>query len=180
MGAEEGGADGHGRLLGHAADDAQHLQFVFRGEAVTAFDFGGTRSRFHHLPQARHGFFVEFLFAGRVQAVCRVEDATAAAGDLLVGETVDLVHELAFAASGVDDVRVRVAEGGQYDASAGVDLFVRPPFGQLFHRSVGGDEAVLGGQVGVPDGLQAFHVGARDTCASAFVDTGERAYVLDR
>ena len=180
MGAEERGADGHGRCFGHAADDAQHLQLVLRGESVAALDFRRTGSGFHHLVQARHRLVVEFLFGGRVQPVCRVEDASAAAGDFLVGEAVDFVHEFSFAASCIDDVRMRVAEGGQHDASAGVYLFIGPPFGQLFHPSVGCDEALFGGQVGVLHDLQPGHIGTRDAVAAALVDAGEYPYVFNR
>ena len=63
---------------------------------------------------------------------------------------------------GIDDVRVRVAEGGQHHASRGVDDCVGILLFKLQHGAKGGKLVVFDNEVGILDGFHLCHILATD------------------
>ena len=77
MGAQEGAFDGRGNRFPDATDDAEHLELVFRVKAVTALDFQGYRTFFHHFLHAYHGLLVQLVLRSSMQQVAGIEDTAA-------------------------------------------------------------------------------------------------------
>ena len=166
-------------LLGYwKMNDAQHLQLVGRSQPVAALDLHGTRPHGGDLADTPHRLAVELLFGGAVQQVGGIEDAPAAAGDLLVGQAVDLVEELLFAAPGVDQVGVRVAERRKEHAPCRVDDLVGGDVAQRVHASERRETAVFGQQPRVVERAQLVHVGAAAAQTARRFDADDAGDVL--
>ena len=111
--------------------------------------------------------------------VGRVEYAASAPRHFLVAEAANFVDELALPASGIDDMRVRVAKGRQDHAAVGVDNLVVPA-GEVGHVAKAGNYAIFITQPGVGDALHARgHVAAAKTVYMARYDAVESRYVYD-
>ena len=121
--AEEIGPDNQSGRGFDAADDTEHFQFILRGEAVSALDFEGTGSHGPDFFDSFHGLAVEFVFAGLVKQVGRIQDSTATGCDFFVGETGNLVPEFSVTASGIDQMGVGIAECRQDPALADIGHF---------------------------------------------------------
>ena len=93
-----------------------------------------------------------------MQPVGRVENPPAPAGDLLVREAVDLVQKLLLAASGIDQVRMRIAERGKEHAAPGVHDTVGGDPLLSAAAAEGGDAASVGEQPRVAERLHAVHL----------------------
>ncbi len=116
-----------------------------------------------------------------MQPVGRVEYTAAAPRDLLVTQAVDFVQKLLFAASGVDQMGVRVAERRKEHATLGVDRLVgRGIRRQIGHAAEGDDPALFGREPCVVEGFEAVHVGARHARTTRSIDPDDRAYILNK
>ena len=178
MRPEERGAHGQRRRLADTPDDAQHLQLVGRSQPVAALDLHGTRPHGGDLADTPHRLAVEFLFGSAVQQVGGIEDAPAAACDLLVSQAVDLVEELLFAAPGIDQVRMRIAERREKHPAPGVDHLVRGHLAQRIHAPEGCDTPVVGQQPGIVERLQPIHLPTAQAEAAGGLDPDDRTDVL--
>ena len=121
MRPEEGGADKRRALFAQATDDAKHLQLVVEVKPVAAFDFHSPRALCHHLVQTDFALAVELILGRLVQQVRRIQDASSASCNLLIGKPVDLVDKLRVALPCPDDMRVGVAERGHYHSPLSVN-----------------------------------------------------------
>jgi len=74
MRTEEVGNDLDRSCLLYATNNTQHLQLVFKIQAVTTLYFHRTRTFANNFVYSLHCLFVEFLFRKFVQAVGRIED----------------------------------------------------------------------------------------------------------
>ena len=178
MGAEERGAHGQRSRLADAADDAQHLQFVFGRKTIAALDLDAARSLRGDLAHALHRLRVKLLFRSFVQQVGRIEDTSAAAGYLLVAQAVDLVEKLPFAASGIDQVGVRVAERRKEHAPCRVDDLVGGDVAQRVHASERRETAVFSQQPRVVEHAQLVHVGTAAAQTARRFDADDAGDVL--
>ena len=110
---------------------------------------------------AAHGLSVQLLLTQFVQPVGRVEDASTSAGNVFVGQSPNLVNELSLAASGIDDMCVRVAERRQHRAALCIDgrvIFAICRFAFAVRRfSEILDASVFDGEPCVGDGFQMSH-----------------------
>jgi len=162
--AEEVGLDGERGVLFQLADDAQHLEFVFGGEAVAALDLARARAEGGHLLQPLPSLVVEFLFGGLVQPFRGVEDAATAFEDLLVAQALDLVDVLDLATACIDDVRVGVAEGGEHELARSVDFLdglldsLQDVGVEVLHLAELLDFIALGEEVGVVNDGEVLHL----------------------
>ncbi len=93
-----------------------------------------------------------------------VEDAAAALEDLFVAQTLDFVDVLDLAAARIDDVRVRVAEGGEHELARGVDFldrlldFLQNVGVEVLHPTEILDFVALGEQIGVVNHGKILHL----------------------
>ena len=176
---EEGGAHSDGRGLADTADHAQHLQFVCGREAVAALDLDAPRTHADDFADALHGLLVQLVLRGGAEPVGGVENAAAPAGDLLVAQAVDLVQKLLFAAAGIDQMGVRIAERREERPSLGIHRFVGLDRSELRHRSEGRDAPLFGQQPCVGQFGQLGHPGtadALDACGTDADDPGDILY----
>ena len=74
MCTEEVGNDLDRSSLLYATNNTQHLQLVFKIQAVAALYFHRTRTFANNFVYSLHCLFVEFVFRKFVQAVGRIED----------------------------------------------------------------------------------------------------------
>ena len=160
MSTQEGGNDLDGCGLLDATNDAQHLQLVGGIQTVAALDFYGTRSLQQDFANATHGLLVEFFLRGVVQAVGRVQDAPTPLGNLGIAETAYLIDKLAFAAAGVDQVCMRVAERRKHSTAASIDDHLHlGRNGIVGHRAIVADAAVIEHQPGIRHRVVFGHFG---------------------
>ena len=172
--AKEIGLDSDRCSLLDAAYHPQHLELIFDSKSVSALDLYRSGTHGHDFAHADHGLLVELVLGGRVQQVGGIEDSAAACGYLLVREACDLVAELAVAAAGIYDMRMRVAESRHHEAALGIDvldactiviLSVLPVILSVsegsFHTllvSIAGNDPVLDHEVCIPDTLHMIHL----------------------
>ncbi len=169
--------DGQGRVLLQATDDAEELQLTLGGQAVAALDLDGARTHTHHLVEALLGHDVEFVLRCRRRRLGRIEDASSPLGDLLVAEAADLVDKLQLTRVGVDEMCVRVAEGGHHHATFHiVDTMV---LGEIFaagvriHRAIVGDFLAFDIEESVFDSSRFGHFGTAFQKSALFFDADE-------
>ena len=178
MRTEEGGTDEGRAVLTDTPNDAQHFQFVLCTQSVTAFNLDGAGTLLDHLVDALHRLAVELIFAGLMQAVGRIEDTSAAAGDLLVGETVDLIQKLALARTCIYDMRVRVAEGGHHQSALGIEVRVGIR-GHLSHWPEGGNTVAVDEQVRIFQHTCLIHLASLLAQYACGNDTDDLADILN-
>ena len=82
--AEEVGLHCDWRSFLDASDDAQHLEFIFHGKAISALDLHGSGAHGHDFAYTHHGLFIELVLGGRVQQVGGIEDSAASGSDLFI------------------------------------------------------------------------------------------------
>ena len=111
-----------------------------------------------------------------MQAVGRVQDSAAPGRDFLIGKTFDLIQELSVPASGVDDVRMAVAEGRQDQTAAAVQDFGRFRHGAS-HLPESRDTAVFHQQPGVFQRTGRIHFSALFAQDPFRNDAGQRCDV---
>ena len=110
MSSEESGTDGDRRSFADATDHPQHLEFILGRKTVAALDLDAARTHCDNLADTFHRLLVKLVLGSFVQAVGGIQDAAAPLGDLFVAQAVDLVQELLFAASGINQMGMRIAE----------------------------------------------------------------------
>ena len=125
MSSEEGRSDErrHGRP--DAPYHAKHLQLVLEPQPVTALYLQGGRALCEHLTNTHHALLEQFVLGCIVQQVRGVQYSAAAGRDFFVRQPCELVEELAFAAPGIDQMRVRIAERRNHEAARRVDYIAR-------------------------------------------------------
>ena len=178
MRPEERGAHLQRHAFADAADDAQHLQFVFGRQSVAALDLHAPRAHRRDLAHTLHRLRIEFVLRSCMQQGGGIEDSPAPTGDLLVRQTVDLVQKLPFAASGVDQMGVRVAERRKEHAPFGIDDLVGGDVAQGVHASEGRETAVVSQQPRVVERVQFVHVGAAVAQTARRFDADDAGDVL--
>ena len=92
---------GYRSSLLDALDDAEHLEFIFDSQSISALDFHSSGTHGHNLTHAYHRLLIKFIFGSSMQQVCAVEDSAAACSNLLITQSCNLVTELSVPASGV-------------------------------------------------------------------------------
>ena len=101
-------------------------------------------------------------------------------GDLFVAQAVDLVQELLFAASGINQMGMRIAERREKHAPLRIDDFrVGSHLRHLVHRAVCSDTIAVGQQPGVVDLAEYIHVAPLDPKTAALVHADDLGYVLN-
>ncbi len=126
----------------------EHFKLVLGVEAVAAFDFYGGAAFGHHFVYAGERLGVKIVFGSAVEEVGGVEYSASAGCYLFVAEAVDFVEEFAFAAAGIYDMGVAVAERRHQQAAFSIDnsiccgnARIQRTFG---HRAEAEDGAVVG------------------------------------
>ena len=163
------------RLL-DAPDDAQHFQLVSGSKSVAALDFDGSRTLSDDFADALHGLFVEFVFAGVVQSVGRVQDASAAPRNLFVAQTANLIDKLALATAGIDNVGVAVAKRREHESALSIDS-IAIDRRNIIHRSEILDSPVFHEKPGVVNRVQLAHFASGEKWLLVVSDTNERPYI---
>ena len=147
-----------------ASDDAQHLELVLHGQAVSALDFHGSGAHGHDFAYTHHGLLIELVFGGRVQKVGGIEDSAASGSDLFIRESGDLVAEFTVSASGIYNMSMRVTESRHHksalcvdelDVSAGTVIPTGRCKWRNDRRTIFSDDAVFGHEICI---FHAFHV----------------------
>ena len=113
-----------------------------------------------------------------MQQVGGIEDSPAPPGDLFVAQAVDLVQKLLFAAPGIDQMGVRIAERREKHAPFGIDHPVGGDLAQLVHASVSRETVVVDQQPRIGETLQPVHLRAADPEAARRFDADDAADIL--
>ena len=180
MSSEESGTDGDRRSFADATDHPQHLEFILGRKTVAALDLDAARTHCDDLADTFHRLLVKLVLGSFVQAVGGIQDAAAPLGDLFVAQAVDLVQELLFAASGINQMGMRIAERREKHASLRIDDFrVGSHLRHLVHRAVCSDTIAVGQQPGVVDLAEYIHVAPLDPKTAALVHADDLGYVLN-
>ena len=115
-----------------------------------------------------------------MQPVSGVKNPSAPLGNLLISQAVDLVDKLLLAASGIDQMGVRIAERREKHPATGIHRSVELPFGQGAHGPIGRNALPVGEQPGIVEGTEAVHLGAADAVATRLVDPRDAGDVPDQ
>ena len=121
MGTEEGGHDAEGRMGLYALGDTQNFQLILGRQSVARLDFHASCAFLPDFLGTAHGLLEEVLLARLVETVGRIEDATAAGGNLGVGQSLEFVLKLLLTAACPDQVGVAVAEARHDECALSVD-----------------------------------------------------------
>ena len=110
MGTEEGGHDAEWRMGLYTLGDTQNFQLILGRQSVARLDFHTSCAFLPDFLGTAHGLLEKVLLARLVETVGRIEDATAAGGNLGVGQSLEFVLKLLLTAACPDQVGVAVAE----------------------------------------------------------------------
>ena len=162
MGTEEGGHDAEWRMGLYALGDTQNFQLILGRQSVARLDFHTSCAFLPDLLGTAHGLLEEVLLARLVETVGRIEDATAAGGNLGIGQSLEFVLKLLLTAACPDQVGMAVAEARHDEGALSVDdLCVLHQLRRHAARAEIQDFVVLDGDPCVCHRLYAGHLLSR-------------------